>query len=74
VKGREVMRTLFQDHLGLRARREARLEKVVDANGVARNSVEADHLRPLQTVFGEVVVTSPTVGRGRPTCTRRTRR
>jgi hypothetical protein len=34
-----------------------RLSEVLDASGVARRAVEADHRRALTTVFGEVVVT-----------------
>ena len=40
VKGREVLRTLLQDHVDLRAQRETRLGRVIGADGVARNSVE----------------------------------
>ena len=55
VKGRDVLRQFFQDHLDLRAQREQRAE-VVDAHGVTRSRVEAGHHRPLTTVFGEVDV------------------
>lgn len=55
--GRELLRQLYQDHLDLRAEREVRLDRVVDAHGVARGAVEADHGRSLATVFGEVRVT-----------------
>jgi hypothetical protein len=54
--GRELLRTLLQDHLDLRAERERRAERVADARGVERRAVEADHQRPLQSVFGEVRV------------------
>ncbi|MGX4695064.1 hypothetical protein [Streptomyces sp. JNUCC 63] len=37
---REVTRQLFQDHLTLRARDEARREEVVDAAGVERTRIE----------------------------------
>lgn len=57
VKGRELLRTLLQDHLDLRAHRETRLEKVVGADGVARNNVEDGHGRALRSVFGTVAVT-----------------
>jgi len=57
VKSREVFRTLFQDHLDLRAQRETRLERVVGADGVVRNSVEDGHDRGLRSVFGLVTVT-----------------
>jgi len=54
--GRELLCALFQDHLDLRAERERRAERVADARGVERRAVEADHRRPLQSVFGEVQV------------------
>jgi hypothetical protein len=57
VDVRELVRQLFQDHLDLRAAREARLDEVVDAEGAVRGSVEAGHVRPLGTIFGEVGVT-----------------
>ncbi len=56
LDGREVLRLALQGHLELRAELEERLEKVSDADGVARGSVEADHQRVLTTVFGEVTV------------------
>jgi len=55
-EGRELLRALFQDRLDLRAEREQRAERVADARGVARGSVESGHQRPLQSVFGEVSV------------------
>ena len=54
---RDLVRQLYQDHLDLRAVREERLGEVTDAEGAGRGSVEADHVRPLLTVFGEVRVT-----------------
>lgn len=54
-EGRSLLRQLLQDHLELRALREARLRHVVGADGVARGNVEV-HERTLGTVFGEVVV------------------
>jgi hypothetical protein len=54
-RGRELLRRLLQDHLDLRAEREARLE-VVDVDGIAHRSVEAGHTRALATVFGAVSV------------------
>jgi len=57
VKGRELVRQLMQDHLELRKQREQRLPEVVDAEQVARGSVETGHTRALTTVFGEVTVT-----------------
>lgn len=54
---RDLVRQLYQDHLDLRAVREKRLSEVTDAEGVGRGYVEADHVRPLLTVFGKVDVT-----------------
>lgn len=54
---RELVRQLFQDHLDLRAVREQRRDDVIDAEGIHRGSVEADHARPLATIFGAVEVT-----------------
>jgi hypothetical protein len=56
VRGREVMRCLFQDHLDLRAVRERRAEEVAGADEVARRNVERGHTRGLLTVFGQVSV------------------
>jgi hypothetical protein len=53
---RDLVRQLYQDHLDLRALREERHSSVVDATGTRRTSVEAGHVRPLQTIFGEVSV------------------
>ena len=64
VDVREVVRQLYQDHLDLRAVREERLGKVTDAGGVGRGSVEAGHVRPLLTIFGEVGVTRLAYRRG----------
>jgi len=55
--GRELLRQLFQDHLDLRARREERVDDVVDKAGVAHRSIEAGHRRCLETIFGTVAVT-----------------
>jgi hypothetical protein len=57
VDVRELVRLLFQDHLDLRAAREQRRDDVVDACGSRRGRVEAGHVRPLQSIFGEVEVT-----------------
>lgn len=55
---RELMRSLFQDHLDLRAAREQRLpEGVTGADGVVRGRAEKGHQRDLATVFGTVTVT-----------------
>lgn len=56
VRMREVTRQLFQDHLTLRARDEARREEVVDAAGVGRSRIERGRCRMLATVFGKVTV------------------
>jgi hypothetical protein len=56
TRGRELLRLLFQDHVDLRALREARLE-VADADGSSRTRVETGHARGLATIFGEVTVT-----------------
>jgi hypothetical protein len=56
TEGRDLLRALFEDRMQLRAQREARLDEVVDAGGVARGAVEAGHERALATVFGQVSV------------------
>jgi len=57
-RSRELMRSLFQDHLDLRASREQRLsEGVPGADGVMRARTERGHQRELATVFGTVTVT-----------------
>jgi len=56
VDHRELFRLLVQDHLDLRALREARLTGVRDADGADRSSAESGHSRALRTIFGEVVV------------------
>jgi hypothetical protein len=56
VRGRELLRTMLQDHLSLRAVNEVRMESVVDSDGVAHGAVEAGHCRPLTTIFGTVDV------------------
>lgn len=53
---REVVRQLYQDHLDLRAKNEERLDDVVAAGGAPHRAVEADHERPLSTIFGSVTV------------------
>lgn len=55
-RGRALLRQLYQDHLDLRAEREARLVSVTDADQVAHRRVEAEHERELATVFGQVTV------------------
>jgi len=56
VAGRDLLRRLFQDHLDLRAQREARLGEVVDVHGIRHGTVEDGHARSLGTVFGQVTV------------------
>lgn len=56
VEVRELVRQLYQDHLDLRAAREPRRAEVTGSDGSAHRSVETDHVRPLQTVFGKVQV------------------
>jgi hypothetical protein len=57
VAGRELICQLLQDHLDVRAAREARADAVIDAEGVCHNAVEAGHCRGLETIFGQVTVT-----------------
>ena len=57
-RSRELMRSLFQDHLDLRACREQRRsESAVGADGVGRARAQRGHQRDLATVFGTVTVT-----------------
>lgn len=55
-QGRELLRSLLQDHLDLRAEREERRRGVTSADGVARPRAERGHRRSLGTVFGTVAV------------------
>lgn len=55
-RGRELLRQLMQDHLALRAAREARVV-VRAADGAPRSTVETARPRQLATVFGEVTHT-----------------
>jgi hypothetical protein len=55
--GRELLRQLLQEHLDLRAVREARLPAVVDSAGAPWTRAESGHRRHLETVLGEVAVT-----------------
>ena len=55
--GRDLLRQLLQDHLDLRAAREQHLADVFAAPGGKHGAVEADHQRPLASVFGAVTVT-----------------
>ncbi|MGH3845845.1 MAG: ISKra4 family transposase [Pseudonocardiaceae bacterium] len=57
-RSRELVRSLFQDHLDLRASRERRLpEGALGADDVGRARAEKGHQRDLATVFGTVTVT-----------------
>ena len=62
VQGRELLRQLMQDHLDLRAVREAELAAAgqpapVGADGHLRRHREAGHSRQLTCLFGTVTVT-----------------
>src|ERR1019366_2521292 len=52
--GRELLRSLFQDHLDLRAEREERVEEVTDVAGVVRGAGEGGPHRPLAGGFGGI--------------------
>jgi hypothetical protein len=56
VRGRELMRRLFQGHLDLLAAREERRGGVAGEDGVARTRAERGRARPLVTRFGQVTV------------------
>jgi hypothetical protein len=56
VRGRELVRLMFQGQLALRALREQRRRDVAGPEGTLRTRAENDHGRPLATVFGEVTV------------------
>jgi hypothetical protein len=61
LRGRELLRQLFQDHLELRRLREElavrdRPAAVTGADGVTRRAVETGHERLLATIFGTVTV------------------
>ncbi len=61
VRGRDLLRQLFQDHLDLRQVREeqtvrAHRAPVIGADGGIRHAVEAGHRRALATIFGTVTV------------------
>jgi hypothetical protein len=57
VRGRDLLKSLMQDHLDLRAVRERRRADVVGAaQDIPRARVEPGHGRPLSTVFGQVRV------------------
>src|SRR5216684_882790 len=56
VRGREVLRLLFQGHLDLLAGREVRRHDVTGEDGVLRTRAEKGRDRPLATKFGQVTV------------------
>jgi hypothetical protein len=56
VRGRELLRRLFQDRLDLTAAREERRHDVTGADGVVRTRAEKGRVRPLVTRFGQVSV------------------
>src|SRR5216117_4093118 len=56
VRGRELLRQLFQDRLDLTAAREERRHDVAGQDGVVRTRAEKGRTRPLVTRFGEVTV------------------
>jgi hypothetical protein len=56
VRGRELLRRLFQGHLDLVAAREERRDGVTGEEGAARTRAEKGRARPLVTVFGQVTV------------------
>jgi hypothetical protein len=56
TRSRELFRTLFQDHLDLRAAREERAQAVTGVDGIRRGRVEHGHKRGLTCVFGPVTV------------------
>jgi len=56
VRGRELLRRLFQDRLDLMAAREERRHDVTGADGVVRTRADKGRTRPLVTRFGQVTV------------------
>ncbi len=54
--GQDRLRTLMQEHFGLRALREVGLQGIVDTQGVPHVRVEPDHARNLTTTFGDAAV------------------
>ena len=56
VRGRELLRRLFQDRLDLTAAREERRHDVAGEDGVVRTRAEKGRTRPLVTKFGQVTV------------------
>ena len=56
VRGRELLRRLFQDRLDLTAAREERRHDVTGEDGVVRTRADRGRARPLVTRFGQVSV------------------
>jgi hypothetical protein len=56
VRGRELLRQLFQDRLDLTAAREVRRHDVTGEDGIPRTRAERGRTRPLVTKFGQVTV------------------
>ena len=56
VRGRELLRQLFQDRLDATAAREERRHDVAGEDGVVRTRAEKGRKRPLVTKFGQVTV------------------
>ena len=56
VRGRELLRQLFQDRLDLTAAQEERRHDVTGEDGVVRTRTERGRTRPLVTKFGQVIV------------------
>ena len=56
VRGRALLRQLFQDRLDLTAAREERRHDVAGPDGVVRTRAEKGRTRPLVTRFGQVTV------------------
>ena len=56
VRGRELLRRLFQDRLDLTAAREVRRHDVTGEDGIPRTRAEKGRARPLVTKFGQVTV------------------
>ena len=56
VRGRELLRRLFQDRLDLTAAQEERRHDVTGEDGVVRTRAERGRARPLVTKFGQVRV------------------
>src|ERR1039458_6152805 len=56
VRGRALLRQLFQDRLDLTAAREERRHDVTGQDGVVRTRAERGRTRPLVTRFGQVTV------------------